>query len=161
DTKEDSEGIPDRLTAIQRVLAPLVEERDGCAAVICNTVDDAQTTYVHLREALDPSIELHLLHARMPMEERERRVDALERRYGKNSTRPAGVVVATQLIEQSLDLDFDCVISDLAPIAQLLQRAGRCWRHHGARRPRWSHGARLVVLDPVDSSGQFQPAAGW
>ena len=87
------------------------------------------------------------------------------KRYGKNENgvRPqAAVVVATAIIEQSLDLDFDLIISDLAPIALLLQRAGRCWRHHALMtitRPAWAAGPRLTVL--VSPGGPDKPRIFW
>lgn len=106
----------------------------GCAAIICNTVDRAQEVFSTLREAgLFELEDIHLLHARMPFCWRESRENAILSRFAKldrNSDIPRhGVVVATQIIEQSLDLDFDLMISDLAPIDLLIQRIGRLHRH--------------------------------
>jgi CRISPR-associated endonuclease/helicase Cas3 len=71
------------------------------------------------------------------------------------------VLVATQVIEQSLDLDFDLMISDLAPIALLLQRAGRCQRHKGRLRPLWANEPRLTVLRPSDAQGELALPRAW
>lgn len=62
------------------------------------------------------------------------------------------------MVEQSLDFDFDLIVSDLAPLAQLLQRAGRGRRHMRGTtgRPPWAlpeDAPRLVVLEPVDENG--------
>lgn len=152
-----------RAAAVCAELAGLLHER-GCAAIVCNTVADAQDTYRQLADWLvgspDPP-ELHLLHARMPVGDRMARTEKLITRYAKGGSRPSGIVVATQVIEQSLDLDFDLLISDLAPIALLVQRAGRCQRHLFTTRPSWAPDPRLVVLDPVDTAGRFVPPKRW
>jgi CRISPR-associated endonuclease/helicase Cas3 len=109
----------------------------GCAAIICNTVDRAQQVYQQLSTAaLVEKEDLFLLHARMPYCWREQKETKILTRFGKQS-QPAvhprrGIVVATQIIEQSLDLDFDLLISDLAPIDLLIQRIGRLQRHTGS-----------------------------
>jgi CRISPR-associated endonuclease/helicase Cas3 len=84
-----------------------------------------------------------------PANERQRITAAREAAYGKSQgnqpsrVRPASVLVATQVVEQTSDLDFDVVVSDLAPLAHLLQRAGRDRRHRRVRAvllellPRW------------------------
>ncbi|MBB3081661.1 CRISPR-associated endonuclease/helicase Cas3 [Streptomyces violarus] len=155
-------GARARLAVIERLLKP-IEKEGGTALVVCNTVGDAQNTYLKLRERFDERSHeqggsVQLLHARFPGDVREARTREVTQGLGRNGPRPrCRIVVATQVVEQSLDLDADIVISDLAPLSLLLlQRAGRCWRHenHWARhgypdgrgRPAWASGPRLVVL---------------
>ncbi|MGW5788072.1 CRISPR-associated helicase Cas3' [Streptomyces sp. NPDC003757] len=164
-------GARGRLAVIERILSPLSEAEGGTALVVCNTVQDAQDTYLRLRERFDPRSHeqggsVQLLHARFPGDVREARTREVTEGLGRSGPRPLRrIVVATQVVEQSLDLDADVVISDLAPLSLLLQRAGRCWRHqnHWARhgypdgrgRPAWASGPRLVVLDPVTGGGSL------
>lgn len=149
------ERIPHQSEALIEVLREALCN-GGCAAVLCNTVSHAQETYRILQEAqLVPEEDLILFHARFPMawrEEIEKRVVA---RFGKCS-KPAqrrGIVVATQVIEQSLDLDFDLMITDLAPMDLLIQRAGRLHRHAGRARPRPLAEPRLILVEPENLSG--------
>lgn len=164
---DSSQNQPnERLGTLRAVLDPILTQ-GGCAAVVCNTVADAQATYNALRawlDQLDGEIPtLDLLHSRFTARDRARRTAAIVGRYGKDGTRPqaGGITVATQVIEQSLDLDFDLVISDLAPLAQLLQRAGRGHRHERAGRPGWAKDPRLVVLVPVDTHGKLRRPRHW
>ncbi|MCS6878415.1 MAG: CRISPR-associated helicase/endonuclease Cas3, partial [Geminicoccaceae bacterium] len=80
------------------------------------------------------------------------------RRFGKHAAPEArrGVLVATQVVEQSLDLDFDLIVTDLAPIDCLVQRAGRLWRHPGRSRPLPAPRFLVLAPDPVDA-----PARDW
>lgn len=134
-----------------------VAAEGGCLAVVCSTVDSAQQTFARLRQELESTVPLWLLHSRFPHRQRARIEARLMARFGARAThangrRPRrGIVVSTPIIEQSLDLDFDLMLSDLAPVALLLQRLGRCWRHarDSAERPGWATGPRLVVLDPL------------
>jgi len=109
----------------------------GCATWICNTVSGAQEAYRALRhDGRFRDADLTLFHARYPVEDRLHRERAVLGKFGKKGTRPEkAIVVATQVIEQSLDLDFDFMVTDLAPIDLMLQRAGRLHRHPGRPRP--------------------------
>ncbi|QSI48081.1 CRISPR-associated helicase Cas3' [Thermobispora bispora] len=163
------DGRAERADALKELLAPLVAD-GGCAAVICNTVAEAQRTYLELKEWLaatgTAAPVMRLLHSRFPAWRREEITREVVALFGKDAgdARPAAaVLVATQVIEQSLDLDFDLVISDLAPIALLLQRAGRCHRHQAndPRRPGWARQMRLVVLAPTDEAGALAFPRAW
>jgi CRISPR-associated endonuclease/helicase Cas3 len=108
----------------------------GVAAVIRNTVASAQETARAIRLAM-PDCEVILAHARFVDLDRAA-IDAnLVERLGEHSTtRPKkAVVVGTQVLEQSLDIDFDVMITDLAPVDLVLQRIGRLHRHPRAHRP--------------------------
>lgn len=104
----------------------------GCAAVICNTVARAQEIHQVLSSAFSGEVEL--IHSRFLAPERAAREQSLCERLGPRGARPQRlIVVGTQVLEQSLDIDFDILISDLAPIDLLLQRAGRLHRHQRTR----------------------------
>ena len=109
--------------------------------VIANTVRRAQGLYTRIAERgreRGVTIELDLFHARFRLRDRLTREQRAVERYGTTGTRVGGsILVATQVIEQSIDLDFDLLVTDLAPIDLLLQRSGRLWRHrvNDARRP--------------------------
>nr|WP_241755829.1 CRISPR-associated helicase Cas3' [Actinomadura sp. RB99] len=163
-----------RRPVLEQLLAPLVESGQGCVGIICNTVAEAQQTFEELRQWLGeldlagkPAPALQILHSRFPAGDRAAIARTIVDMYGKdgqkNGTRPTtgAILVATQVVEQSIDLDFDFLISDLAPIALLLQRAGRCWRHPHNIRPSWAASARLAVLSPVGADGTPDVPDGW
>lgn len=131
----------------------------GCAAVICNTVGSAQEMYRHLRDTLSDT-EVILFHARFPYRERMALEKGVLLKFGKpihNPERPhRAVVVATQVIEQSLDLDFDLMVSELAPVDLVLQRSGRLHRHvepEPRRRPKPLAAPELWLLAPPEDDG--------
>lgn len=102
-----------------------------CVAWIRNTVNDAIKAWRALSSELG-SDRVILFHARFALGDRLDIENSVLTRFGPKSskwTRQGMVVVATQVIEQSLDLDFDEMVSDLAPIDLLIQRAGRLCRH--------------------------------
>jgi CRISPR-associated endonuclease/helicase Cas3 len=103
-------------------------KKGGCCCVILNTVKQAQAVY---RELKIPDSEKLLFHARFTASDRERITKRVLDLFGKGSTcrPPKFVLVATQVVEQSLDVDFDHMISEIAPMDLLLQRSGRIKRH--------------------------------
>lgn len=124
--------------------------------VLRNTVRDALATQAAVeRRAAARGVPTSLLfacegllcphHGRYAPEDRRRLDAALERRFEA----PGGlVVVSTQTLEQSLDIDADLLITDLCPIDVLLQRVGRLHRH-ARPRPQGFEEARCVVLTPA------------
>ncbi|MFF6791715.1 CRISPR-associated helicase Cas3' [Streptomyces filamentosus] len=153
-----------------------VADEGGTALVCCTTVAEAQSTYRDLCAAF-PELNrreggLRILHSRYQARERRRISRDCEKAYGKpaageeTGVRVGSILVATQVVEQSLDFDFDLVISDLAPLAQLLQRVGRGRRHRrGPKgRPSWAQAEerpKLVVLEPVGGEGRTKVPPVW
>jgi CRISPR-associated endonuclease/helicase Cas3 len=139
-------------------------EEGGCAAVICNTVRRSQDVYRALQASGAWSEEeTTLFHARFPFGWRQSIEADVLSHFGKRASRENGqrphraVVVATQVIEQSLDLDFDVMVSDLAPADLLIQRAGRLHRHARADRPKPLTHPHLWITRPdaVDRMPDF------
>ena len=114
----------------------VIQEAVAQGRAVCwirNTVGDARTAYDRLAgEPLYEDGRLTLFHSRFAMVDRQRIESDVLSRFGKESDgaqRAGQVLIATQVVEQSLDLDFDLIISDLAPVDLLIQRAGRLHRH--------------------------------
>lgn len=117
----------------------------GCCCVILNTVKQAQEVYKALTEGGDngkgkknqgneplmPKDRVLLFHSRFTAADRERITKDVLDKFGKDtSNRPKKfILVATQVVEQSLDVDFDHMITEIAPLDLLLQRSGRVKRH--------------------------------
>lgn len=143
-----------RLQAISPDLSGLrtaLEEHLTCGGMglaLVNTVQRAQELYrlfpggetlerenQRLGKRLSDGTEVFLFHARFPADRRQKREEEALEIFGKKGNRTGRkILIATQVVEQSLDLDFDLIATDLAPIDLVLQRAGRLWRH--ARPPR-------------------------
>ena len=113
---------------------------------IRNTVDDAFEAWEEL--TTKRGIPATIFHARFALGDRLRIEGQVTKKFGKASTPQdrAGVLISTQVVEQSLDLDFDVMVSDLAPIDLLIQRAGRLWRHN--HRPNRTGTPVLHVVGP-------------
>ncbi len=129
-------------------------------AVLRSTVKGAVETQEALERIAEEQRQRHLLfqvtgkpaphHSLFAKDDRILLDKGVEQRFGKGSKLAGCVVVATQTIEQSLDLDFDWMLTDLAPMDVLLQRAGRLHRHRerDPDRPQAYKAAKLVVLVP-------------
>jgi CRISPR-associated endonuclease/helicase Cas3 len=149
-TRIDSEGcveetpieaMPQRHTAISIKFVSEADEiiriivraskQGKCVCWIRNTVHDAVVAHRYLSEIL-PSDKLIVFHAKFVMGDRLDKEKVVNNTFGKKSNetkRKGKVLIATQVVEQSLDLDFDLLISDLAPMDLLIQRSGRLHRH--------------------------------
>ena len=121
----------------------------GCLCVLLNTVKEAQDTYRIIREKL-PDYPAMLFHARFHAKRRQEiERECLAKLGTDKGKRPSKlIVVATQVVEQSLDLDFDYMISALCPMDLLLQRMGRLWRHKNTLRPKGMTEPHMTILVP-------------
>lgn len=139
-----------------------VRRAGGCAIWIRNTVDQAKDTYTALiNEHNIPGRDVLLFHARFTLSDRRRIEAEALRIFGKESTpedRRGKILIATQVVEQSLDLDADFLISDLAPMELILQRLGREHRHLREWRPKGFEQPTLLVLSPEPIP---DPAPDW
>lgn len=141
-------GIPPDLPGMRSALEEHLAG-GGMGLALVNTVQRAQELYrlfpegeVLEREGqrvgkrLSDGTEVFLFHARFPADRRQKREDHALEAFGESGNREGRkILIATQVAEQSLDLDFDLMATDLAPIDLILQRAGRLWRHTRGPRP--------------------------
>ena len=142
---------PDRIAEVA-----LAEARKGAKVlVVRNTVASAQAVFDSLLKQGGDALALQagdgpaLHHSRFAAEDRRLLDEAVEQALGKKDRRPGGrIVVGTQTLEQSLDIDADFLISDLCPVDVLLQRIGRLHRHVGTKRSEGFTAPRCVVLAP-------------
>ncbi|MBE6998380.1 MAG: CRISPR-associated helicase Cas3' [Ruminococcaceae bacterium] len=125
----------------------------GCICVLMNTVREVQAVYSSIKKRYHG--DLLLFHAQFPAGQRAELETECISRYGKDkSHRPKqSILVATQVVEQSLDVDFDFMITAIAPIDLLLQRMGRVFRHDDSPRPASHVHAGMTVLVPKEGSG--------
>ncbi len=133
-------------------LLQVMQAADAGANVvlICNLVADAQTTYNRLTE-LDAKT-ADLFHSRFRFKDRQYIENRVIADYGSgNKRRKGGILVATPVVEQSLDLDFDWLLTQLCPIDLLFQRLGRLHRHE-RKRPIGFEEPCCTVLVPPDNN---------
>lgn len=147
----DEEKIVDRLEDL------LID--GGCAGIIMNTVQRAQETAWSLRKRFKADTDtVELIHSRFLTPVRMTKEENLRNTLGKKGQRPKGpekfIVVGTQVLEQSLDIDFDVMVTDIAPMDLMLQRIGRLHRHENNRPKQLSVPICLVTGIDGDSFGK-------
>lgn len=125
------EIIDDGLEVLEEQLSSATGD-GGCILVICNTVRRAQAVFERLRETFPGEVELH--HAAFIASARARKEERLRVALGPDAHRGGDrperrFIVATQVAEQSLDIDVDLLVTDIAPMDLLVQRIGRLHRH--------------------------------
>ena len=139
----------------------IIEEKirlGGNCVCIMNTVSSAKKMYKEITVKF-PNIESYLIQGRNTLENKEKIANLLLDKYGKEGKKKGNrpeksIVIATQIIEQSIDLDFDFMITELAPIDLLLQRFGRWHRHDdkGTIREKNSNDSPIEILYSSDLS---------
>ncbi len=136
----------------------------GCAGVIVNTVKCAQELEKELSEKL-PDKDILLIHAGFVASDRSEKEKTVLERVGKDSSYKDHdnlIIIGTQVLEQSLDIDFDFMITYLCPMDLLLQRLGRLHRHE-RKRPKRLAEATCVVLGALGDldEGSEKVYGGW
>ncbi|GAA2045800.1 CRISPR-associated helicase Cas3' [Yaniella flava] len=138
-----------------------VRDEGGALLVLCNTVGRAQEAYALAQDIVGD--DSRLLHSRFIAIDRvdlERELVAELGPPSEDVVRPhRRIVVATQVIEQSLDLDFDAIITDIAPMDLVLQRLGRVHRHQrpASDRPAWAEQPQLWIRGIEDPGSDTTP----
>ncbi|WP_329133936.1 type I-E CRISPR-associated protein Cse1/CasA [Streptomyces sp. NBC_01476] len=133
----------------------------GCALVVRNTVDRVLEAADRLRQRFGED-RVTVAHSRFLAADRAHKDAELLRVFGPDGDRPAGphIVVASQVVEQSLDVDFDLLVTDLAPVDLMLQRMGRLHRHPRDR-PAKLRRARCLVTGVIDWPSELpEPVRG-
>ena len=141
-----SEHIDEVVAAIRSAL-----NQGQCVCWVRNTVADAVDAFERFQPLLAPE-NLLLFHARFALHDRlamEQRVLKLFGKHSGHSERAGRLLLATQVVEQSLDVDFDLLVTDLAPIDRVVQRAGRLRRHR-----RHADGTPVQTATAPDERGE-------
>jgi len=168
-------GIEPDVFAIHDTLVEMLVA-GGMGLALVNTVQRAQDLYLSYPEGKDirhkgelvgkilpDGTEVYLFHARYPADRRQAREEMALHNFGPKGDRVGRrVLIASQVAEQSLDLDFDVMVSDLAPVDLLLQRAGRLWRHERASKDRHQETPCFIVAGLVgDTPMDFGKPLWW
>lgn len=96
--------------------------------VICNTVKEAQRVYTELKEKISDKKLINLFHSKFIKRDRAIKENEILKLGNKNN-KDFGIWIATQVVEASLDIDFDILITELSDLSGLFQRMGRCYRN--------------------------------
>ena len=118
-----------------------------------NTVRNAQYIFSKFNQVHDKRLEIGLVHSRFPKIVRDKNENHWTSILGKNALekrRECGrILVGTQVLEQSIDIDADFLITRLAPIDMIFQRIGRLWRHRATQRPVSASCSSMVLFDEI------------
>ena len=121
--------------------------RGGSVLWICDTVDNAQKQHIRIKSLVGDSFPTGILHSRYPFWKRSDIENEWMERLGKSGKGRCGsILVSTQIVEQSVDLDADLIITELAPTDMLLQRIGRLWRHK-RKRPKNLNPTMIIISE--------------
>ena len=136
----------------------------GCVGIITNAVTRAQSAAKRIRNEITDHVLLY--HAQYIMPDRAAKEEKILERTGRNSTpekRQGLVVIGTQVLEQSLDIDFDLLITDICPVDLLLQRIGRLHRHDRKRPDECKIPVCYILTDEYedDNSGSKSIYGTW
>ena len=161
----ESEQSPERIVSIETWQAEQlilsteqlmkivqVSEQGVKVAVICNLVADAQAIAKQLAGLT--TIPIDLFHSRFRFVDRQKIEQEITGYYGKDEKKRASggrILVATQVVEQSLDLDFDWMVTQLCPVDLLFQRLGRLHRHQRNRPPGYDQPRCVVIVPATDT----------
>lgn len=157
------QAISQELPAIRAALEEQLVE-GGMGLALVNTVQRAQDLYrlfpkgealeyqgQRIGKRLPDGTLVFLFHARFPADRRQKREDHAMAIFGECGERTGrNILIATQVAEQSLDLDFDVIVTDLAPIDLVLQRAGRLWRHMRDKSERGGVSEPILLVAGLD-----------
>lgn len=129
-----------------------------------NTVREAQQRYLDIASRASAlGIEHGLLHSRYTVADRARIEEQWVNLFGKpgweRRSERGRILVGTQVLEQSLDIDADFLVSRFAPTDMLLQRLGRLWRHADTLRPAGARCEAWLLAPALDAAIESPPAA--
>ena len=143
----------DETDAVNLILQKI--ENGGIAGVIVNTVKRAQA----FTKLIPKEISLIVLHSAFLAPDRANIEEELQNTIGKDGQRPNKmIIIGTQVLEQSLDIDFDILFTDIAPIDLILQRTGRLHRHNTCVRPTALQKPELFVMEATQY-GEYKNAS--
>jgi CRISPR-associated endonuclease/helicase Cas3 len=124
-------------------------ENGAKVGIVCNLVDDAQR-YAHILSQMT-SVPVDIFHSRYRYCDRMDKEKMVKDHYGKDSPNEGRILIGTQVIEQSLDIDFDWLITFICPVDLLFQRIGRLHRHLKRRPDSYKNPLCTVVMPNIDN----------
>jgi len=124
---------------------------------IQNTVKEAQETYQNIKARINrEDIECNLLHSRFTAKDRQAKEDKYVNLFGKDGwnerNKKGRILIGTQVLEQSLDIDADLLITKFCPTDMLLQRLGRLWRHKETPRNKTATCKAIIITPKLEET---------